>query len=147
MRFGHLDDDAREYVITRPDTPLPWINHLEGNVVPVTPARGRASRSRSAHADQVHDEHERLARADHAARAALAVREVGRDRQAPAAPDLHAGDALVPAADHLAAAELELERVPAVPGRVELLAGLPRHADVVDLDDLAGGGLVAVADL
>jgi cellobiose phosphorylase len=28
MRFGHFDDDRREYVITRPDTPLPWINYL-----------------------------------------------------------------------------------------------------------------------
>jgi cellobiose phosphorylase len=28
MRFGHFDDDHREYVITRPDTPLPWINYL-----------------------------------------------------------------------------------------------------------------------
>jgi cellobiose phosphorylase len=27
-RFGHFDDIAREYVITRPDTPLPWINYL-----------------------------------------------------------------------------------------------------------------------
>ena len=27
-RFGRFDDDAREYVITRPDTPLPWINYL-----------------------------------------------------------------------------------------------------------------------
>ena len=27
-RFGYFDDDAREYVITRPDTPLPWINYL-----------------------------------------------------------------------------------------------------------------------
>jgi cellobiose phosphorylase len=27
-RFGHFDDDRREYVITRPDTPLPWINYL-----------------------------------------------------------------------------------------------------------------------
>ncbi|HEX5936751.1 MAG TPA: glycosyl transferase [Actinomycetota bacterium] len=26
--FGHFDDPAREYVITRPDTPLPWINYL-----------------------------------------------------------------------------------------------------------------------
>ena len=26
--FGHFDDDAREYVVTRPDTPLPWINYL-----------------------------------------------------------------------------------------------------------------------
>ncbi|MGO9242107.1 MAG: GH36-type glycosyl hydrolase domain-containing protein [Bryobacteraceae bacterium] len=28
MQYGHFDDDAREYVITRPDTPLPWINYL-----------------------------------------------------------------------------------------------------------------------
>ena len=28
MRFGYFDDDAKEYVITRPDTPLPWINYL-----------------------------------------------------------------------------------------------------------------------
>jgi cellobiose phosphorylase len=27
-RFGHFDDEAREYVITRPDTPLPWVNYL-----------------------------------------------------------------------------------------------------------------------
>jgi cellobiose phosphorylase len=28
MRFGHFDDKHREYVIERPDTPLPWINYL-----------------------------------------------------------------------------------------------------------------------
>jgi len=28
MQYGHFDDDAREYVITRPDTPYPWINYL-----------------------------------------------------------------------------------------------------------------------
>jgi cellobiose phosphorylase len=28
MRFGHFDDEAREYVITTPRTPLPWINYL-----------------------------------------------------------------------------------------------------------------------
>jgi cellobiose phosphorylase len=27
-RFGRFDDERREYVITRPDTPLPWINYL-----------------------------------------------------------------------------------------------------------------------
>jgi len=26
--FGYFDDHQREYVITRPDTPLPWINYL-----------------------------------------------------------------------------------------------------------------------
>jgi cellobiose phosphorylase len=28
MRYGHYDDEHREYVITQPDTPLPWINYL-----------------------------------------------------------------------------------------------------------------------
>jgi len=28
MRYGYFDDLNREYVITQPDTPLPWINYL-----------------------------------------------------------------------------------------------------------------------
>jgi cellobiose phosphorylase len=28
MQYGYFDDARREYVITRPDTPLPWINYL-----------------------------------------------------------------------------------------------------------------------
>ena len=28
MKYGFFDDAAREYVITRPDTPYPWINYL-----------------------------------------------------------------------------------------------------------------------
>ena len=28
MEYGHFDDASREYVITRPDTPSPWINYL-----------------------------------------------------------------------------------------------------------------------
>jgi len=28
VRYGYFDDETREYVITRPDTPLPWINYL-----------------------------------------------------------------------------------------------------------------------
>ena len=28
MQFGYFDDERREYVISRPDTPLPWINYL-----------------------------------------------------------------------------------------------------------------------
>ncbi len=27
-RLGVFDDAAREYVIERPDTPLPWLNYL-----------------------------------------------------------------------------------------------------------------------
>lgn len=28
MRFGYFDDAAKEYVVTRPDTPRPWSNYL-----------------------------------------------------------------------------------------------------------------------
>ncbi|MBQ3800498.1 MAG: hypothetical protein II837_09410, partial [Treponema sp.] len=28
MKFGHFDDAGREYVITTPLTPYPWINYL-----------------------------------------------------------------------------------------------------------------------
>jgi len=28
MKYGYFDDRNREYVITRPDTPLPWINYI-----------------------------------------------------------------------------------------------------------------------
>ncbi len=28
MKYGYFDDAAREYIIVRPDTPLPWINYL-----------------------------------------------------------------------------------------------------------------------
>ena len=28
MKYGFFDDENNEYVITRPDTPIPWINYL-----------------------------------------------------------------------------------------------------------------------
>ncbi|MGA2070659.1 MAG: hypothetical protein ABSG97_04855 [Sedimentisphaerales bacterium] len=28
QRYGYFDNKAREFVITRPDTPTPWINYL-----------------------------------------------------------------------------------------------------------------------
>ena len=28
MKYGYFDDSRREYVITTPKTPLPWINYL-----------------------------------------------------------------------------------------------------------------------
>ncbi len=28
MRYGYFDDEKREYVIDRPDTPAPWANYL-----------------------------------------------------------------------------------------------------------------------
>src|SRR5690606_20542570 len=76
-----------------------------------------------------------------------AVGQVRRDGDLAAATDLHAEQALVPALDDLADADLEAQRGAAVPGGVELLAGGPGHADVVRADDRAGNGLVAVTDL
>lgn len=31
MKYGHFDDEHKEYVITTPKTPLPWINYLGSN--------------------------------------------------------------------------------------------------------------------
>ena len=31
MKFGYFDDNSREYVITNPQTPYPWINYLGNN--------------------------------------------------------------------------------------------------------------------
>ena len=31
MKFGFFDDPNKEYVITTPKTPLPWINYLGSN--------------------------------------------------------------------------------------------------------------------
>ena len=28
MRFGYFDEENKEYVIDRPDTPAPWANYL-----------------------------------------------------------------------------------------------------------------------
>src|SRR5689334_9548024 len=80
---------------------------------------------------QVDDEHERLAALDGTTGAALAVAEVRRDGDAPAAADLHAGHALVPPGDDLAAPQAELERILPIPGGVELLAVAPGDTDVV----------------
>ncbi len=32
MEYGHFSPDSREYIITRPDTPTPWINYLSNQV-------------------------------------------------------------------------------------------------------------------
>ncbi len=41
--YGYYDAAAREYVITWPDTPTPWINYLGeggyGGIISNTPAR------------------------------------------------------------------------------------------------------------
>src|SRR5947209_2573258 len=96
--------------------------------------------------EQVDHEDERLVRRDDTAGAARAVRHRRRDGQLAAAADFHPLHAGVPAGDHLALAELELERLAAVPRRVELLAVGERDADVVHGDLRALRRLGALAD-
>ncbi len=31
MKYGHFDDILREYVITQPNTPLPWNHDFRGD--------------------------------------------------------------------------------------------------------------------
>src|SRR5579859_1553783 len=100
----------------------------------------------SVHRDQVDDEDERLVGTDDAAGTAFAICQHRRDRDPASSADVHAGHALVPAGDDLPLAELELERVAAVPGRVELLPGSPRDAHVVNLDDATVDSLLAATD-
>src|SRR5699024_2786090 len=73
-----------------------------------------------------------------------AVRLLRRDHQLPAAADLHAGDALLPALDE--PAEGERDGLATVPRGVELLARLVVDADVVDGDLTAGHRLRTVPD-
>src|SRR6516162_8270977 len=94
---------------------------------------------------QVADEDERLPRPDHVPGAPVPVGQAGRDNQLPAAADLHALHALVPAGDDLPGAEPEAQRLAPVPARVELLAGRVGDPDVVHPDRIAGTGHLAVA--
>jgi hypothetical protein len=85
-------------------------------------------------------------RDDATARSSRAVRHGRRNRELAATTDLHPLDAGVPAGNDLTLAELELERLPAVPGGVELLAVGEGDADVVHRHLLALRRLVTVAD-
>ncbi len=110
------------------------------------PARGQSS---ATDAEQFHVELQRGVRGDHAARAARAVAQGRGDDERALAADLHALHAFVPALDHHAGAEVELERGIAVAAGVELralLAVVVEPAGVVHAHRLAAGGLGAFAD-
>ena len=72
-----------------------------------------------------------------------AVAQLGRQRELALAAHLHAGDAAIPALDHLAGPEAERERRPA-DGGVELLP-VREPAGVMHLDRLAADGLRTLA--
>src|SRR5699024_3037506 len=76
----------------------------------------------------------------------VAVGEGGGDLEPAATADLHTLHTVIPAGDDLAHAELEAQRLAAVPGGVELLAGGVGDAHVVHVDDVAAAGLLSVAD-
>ena len=46
MQYGHFDDAAREYVITEPQTPSPWINYLGRGVLGVSITYSRRASSK-----------------------------------------------------------------------------------------------------
>src|SRR4030095_13794093 len=74
------------------------------------PGRSAAARS-LADPEQLDLEDQRGAGWDDAARAALAVAEIGRDDQLALAADLHRAHALVPTLDHVAPADGEDQRL------------------------------------
>jgi hypothetical protein len=119
-----------------------------GNRTPLSThgAGAPSMRSASANTDQVHDEHERLVGADRPAGPALTVSEHRRDRDPPTTADPHPGHTLIPPGDHLALTQTKLEGAATVPRRVELLARLPRDADVMHLDHAPRDGLITVSD-
>src|SRR5215207_3089305 len=100
-------------------------------------------------------EHQRGIRRNGAAGAPRAVAEFRRYDQRALAADLHGGNTLVPAADHLPHADLEFERLVAVHRRVELLALLAvlvKPSGIMHDAGLAGlrrgaGAFLAVDDL
>src|SRR5450755_2876388 len=121
---------------------------MSGRGLPGCPARAPQSEAPSDR-DQVTHEDEGLAGRDRVPGTAVPVGQVRRNDQLPAAADLHALHALVPAGDDLPDPQLELQRIPPVPARVEFLAGGIRDSDVMHLDHVARArhGAVALPDI
>src|SRR4029078_12706788 len=83
------------------------------------------------HLAQFDVEHERRIGRNHAARAASAIAQVGRDDQRALPANLHARHALVPTLDHAAPTQREVERLAGVAGAVELAPLLVRFGRVI----------------
>src|SRR5262249_658008 len=83
------------------------------------------------HSEQLDVEHERRMGRDRAAGAARAVAQGGRNHECTRTAYLHAGNALIPTANHHARTELELERLAMIFRTVELLAVFVRGLRVV----------------
>jgi hypothetical protein len=99
--------------------------------------------------DQLDIEDQGRVRRDHTTGPTRAIAKLRRNDQGTLAAHLHAGDALVPAADHPAGAERKGEGLAAVARGIELgalLAALVEPAGVMHHGGLAGTGGSAVTD-
>src|SRR5690606_28768686 len=106
------------------------------------------ARAAGSGAEQGDLEEQRRVRRNDAAGAARAITELGRDHEPAGTADLQAGDAFVPAADHMAGAERKAKRLAAILARVGLgarLAVLEQPAGVMHRYLVAGTGFVAIA--
>src|SRR6056297_658051 len=91
---------------------------------------------------QVDDEDQRAACEPMAATSG-SIGEFGWDHQLPTATHPHSGDAFLPTGDQ--PGQWEDDGLSAIPRSIELLAGCEVHADVMHLDGVARGGLLAVS--
>src|SRR5690606_25148169 len=112
-----------------PDLAAPLLNHAAialNERVPSPRASARLDSddapvsTASLQLEQLDFEQQRGIGRDDAARASRAVPEVRRDEQCSFTSNSHTRDPFVPAADHLAHANLERERPPTIDGAVEL---------------------------
>jgi|TARA_B100000586_G_C20009343_1_gene383960 hypothetical protein len=68
----------------------------------------------------------------HATRTGTPVRQSWWDCELASTSDAHSNHPLIPTGNNLATAELEAERLSSIPGRIELVTGVPGHAHVMN---------------
>src|SRR5262249_11054062 len=83
------------------------------------------------HVEELDVEHQRRVRREHAPGAARTISELGGNDQRSLAAHLHSGNTLIPSRNHLTGSELELKRIVAIAGAVELLSLTIRRGAVV----------------
>src|ERR1700689_4032165 len=128
---------------------------ISASIAPAGPASvcGSARAGGLLDSKQLDVEYQGCARRNDPARATLTVTERRRDDELALTADLHALDALIPALDHLTAAQAKAKRLVAILGAVELLALLVarrrlvqparvmHHGGLARFDGVSGSGL------
>src|SRR5439155_26894879 len=107
-------------VLLRSHHPLTRSNAARRSRLPAPPREHCRRTTTLLHVEQLHIEYQGGVGRNRAAGAGRAIAQVGRNRELALAADAHALHALVPALDHLAAAELKLEWLAAIQAAVEL---------------------------